>query len=164
MATTALVVWTLTALCGLYMLGVSLGLRRSAEGPAESAPPSFLTFIHPAFALTGAVVWAMFLAYGERPLAWMAFLDLLLVAALGDVLLVSWLKDRRRRRVPQGAGASTADTHGRQPQRGGVQVLERVTVTTVAEQRIPPVVVAAHGGLAAVTLVLVLLCAIGAGS
>jgi hypothetical protein len=166
MAATALVVWIMTALSGLLMLGTSLGVTRPAQQPARRATPSFLMFIHPAFALAGAVVWAMFLAFDERPLAWIAFLDLVLVAGLGDVLLVGWLRGRRRRHEPERpvdrtVGQDETSSHG-----GGVQVRERVAVPTlaaVAEHRIPPVLVAAHGGLALVTVVLVLLSALGLG-
>jgi hypothetical protein len=166
MASAALVAWVLTALSGLCMLAVSLGVVRPAKQPPGGATPSFLMFIHPACAVTGAVVWAMFLAYGERPLAWIAFLDLVLVAGLGDVLLVGWLRGRRRRHEPERpvdrtVGQDETSSHG-----GGVQVRERVAVPTlaaVAEHRIPPVLVAAHGGLALVTVVLVLLSALGLG-
>jgi hypothetical protein len=66
---------------------------------------------------------------------------LLVVALLGFTMLSIWL---RRRRV----GAATADTPA---------------VDTPAEQHFPTSVVGIHGVLAATTLVLVLLTAIGVG-
>jgi hypothetical protein len=170
MGATALVIWIITAMGGLYMLGITMDMGRPREEAANTHWPSFLMFLHPAFAFAGAAVYYMFLMYDERSLAWIAFADLVLVATLGDVLLVTWLKDRRGERRAEQAGATRAVPMVRnyvpRPQQGRVQVEapERVPVTALSEQRIPSLAVAAHGGLAVLTIVLVFLTAIGVGS
>jgi hypothetical protein len=149
------------------MLGIAMDMGRPKEEPANTHWPSFLMFIHPAFAFAGAVVFFMYLMYDERALAWIAFADLLLVAALGDVLLVSWLKARRgERKAEHGDGpVPMVKNYVPTPRQGEVQVEapERVPVTALSEQRIPGLAVAAHGALAVVTIVLVLLTALGVG-
>jgi hypothetical protein len=167
MAATALVIWIITAMGGLYMLILAMDMGRPKEQPANTHWPSFLMFIHPTLAVAGAVVWYLYLVYDEKALAWVAFADLILVAGLGDVLLVSWLKDRRGEKKAEGGGAvPMVKNHVPTPHQGRVQVEapDMVPVTALSEQRIPPFAVAAHGGLAVLTIVLVLLSALGVGS
>jgi hypothetical protein len=166
MAQTALVLWIITAMGGLYMLGIAMDMGRPKEEPANTHWPSFLMFIHPAFAFAGAVVFFMYLMYDERVLAWIAFADLLLVAGLGDVLLVSWLKARRgEKRADRGGPVPVVKNYVPTPRQGQVQVEAptRVPVTALSEQRIPGLAVSAHGLLAVVTIVLVFLTAVGVG-
>jgi hypothetical protein len=74
-------------------------------------------------------------------LAWIAFVLLLIVAVLGFTMFAIWLQ--RRRPPVSSAGASAP--------------------TTPAEQHFPVPVVGLHGLLAATTLVLVFLAAVGVG-
>jgi hypothetical protein len=100
-ASTALVIWMITALIGFYMFGMSIGIGRPAGEAASTHWPSWLMFLHPTMAVTGIAVWIVYMSYGYRALAWVSFTDLILVAALGDVLLVVWLMDRRSEHHPK---------------------------------------------------------------
>jgi hypothetical protein len=80
------------------------------------------------------VLWIIYVATDSDALAWIAFVLLLVVALIGFTMLATWLAQRR--------GAAKADA---------------------PEQRFPVPVVGLHGVLAAATLVLVLLTAVGVG-
>jgi hypothetical protein len=86
------------------------------------------------------VLWIIYLATDSDALAWVAFAALLVVASMGFTMLAFWLQGRR---VPATAGAGG-------PARAGAP-----------EQHFPVPVVVLHGLLAATTLVLVLLTAVG---
>ncbi|MGN9781530.1 hypothetical protein ACTMTF_08885 [Nonomuraea sp. ZG12] len=136
MAIAALVTWVLAALGGFYMLGVWIskgGLRR--EGRAPTRFPAPVLFGHFLLAATGLIVWIVYLAVGAPALAWAALVILLPVALLGFVMLARWIPVHRA----------------------------RATTAAPAEQSIPVAVVVGHGLLAVVTLVLVLLTALGMG-
>jgi manganese efflux pump family protein len=135
----ALTTWLLTAGGGFVLLGVWVragGLKPSAERP-RIRPPLILG--HFALAVTGLVLWIVYLASDTDALAWVAFVLLLVVALLGFTMFGVWLQRRR------GRGGSIA------------------TAGEPAEQGFPVPVVALHGLLAATTLVLVLLAAAGVG-
>ena len=83
------------------------------------------------------------MAADEDALAWIAFVLLAVVAAIGFSMLFIWL--RQRSKEPAGPVAG-------QP-----------AETIPAERSFPVPIVAGHGLLAAVTLVLVLLTAAGVG-
>ena len=166
MASTALVFWAITALFGFYMLGVSIGISRPIGQPAHTHWRSWQVFIHPSMAVTGLLIWIVYMCYGWRVLGWLAFADLLLVAVLGELLFVPWLKDRRARlraeAHPEVAVPKIRDltprpsfVENRTPQP------ERVAVTALEEQRISLGVVMTHGALAAITILLVLLSVLG---
>jgi hypothetical protein len=87
------------------------------------------------------VLWIVYLATDTEALSWVAFAMLLVVALLGFTMAARWLQGRRV------AVAATAGTGAAVP----------------AEQHFPVAVVVLHGLLAATTLVLVLLTALGAG-
>ena len=104
--------------------------------------------IRPAIILThfllaagGLVLWIIYLFDDKKALAWIAFAALLVVALLGFTMLAIWLRRRQGR-------SQTADV---------------ITPDTPAEQHFPVAVVGLHGVLAATTLVLVLLTALGVG-
>ncbi|HZQ82033.1 MAG TPA: hypothetical protein VFB25_08665 [Gaiellaceae bacterium] len=88
---------------------------------------------HFALAATGLVLWIVFVATGSNALAWIAFVLLLVVAMIGFSMLGIWIRQRQQRDVAP------------------------------AEQRFPVAVVGLHGALAATTLVLVFLAALGVG-
>ena len=96
---------------------------------------------HFLLAAAGLVLWIIYLVADKKALAWIAFVLLLVVATLGFTMFAIWLRRRRAR------GA----------------VAEAVTPDTPAEQHFPVSIVGLHGLLAATTLVLVLLTAIGVG-
>jgi hypothetical protein len=136
-----LVVWVVTMLGGLFMAGVLT--REGRGGPAASGSliPSSLVFTHGLVAVGGAVVWIFFMSAGDQVLAWAAVVVLVVAALLGVMMFVRWL---------QGRAGSTAEVEQNK--------------VRLAEQQIPSFVVHGHGLLAAVTVLLALLVALGVGS
>jgi hypothetical protein len=139
----ALITWVLTAGGGFLLLAIWLsrgGMRQQQEGGNRIRPPLIMS--HFLLAVAGLVLWIVYLVDSKKTLAWIAFAALLVVALLGFTMFAIWLRRYRSR------GA----------------VAEAVTPNTPAEQHFPVAVVGLHGLLAATTLVLVLLTAIGVGS
>ena len=136
----ALVTWVLTAGGGFVMLGLWLkhGGMASSQAPGDRIRSGRI-LTHFALAATGLVIWIIYLASDSEALAWIAFALLLVVALLGFSMLAIWLRQRSREPAAVGEGAAPP------------------------ERRFPVPIVAAHGVLAATTLVLVLLVAAGVG-
>jgi hypothetical protein len=158
---------------GAYMFMVAAGISRPAGESAHSHWPSWLMFVHGSAALGGAGLLVAFLITGSHPLTWICFVDLLLVAGLGDWLFVSWFKARRAlaaaergepvERVKDYVPLNVPPTEpGQRMQQ--VEVDLEVPVTELVEMRIPTIAVLAHGGLAVLTILTVLLTALGVGS
>jgi hypothetical protein len=138
----ALITWVLTAGGGFVLLAIWLargGMRQQSEGGNRIRPPLIMS--HFLLAAAGLVLWIVYLADSTKTLAWIAFAALLVVALLGFTMFGIWMQRRQRR----GARA------------------EAVTPSSPAEQHFPVAIVGLHGVLAATTLVLVLLTAIGVG-
>lgn len=121
MAIVVLLLWFATAAAGLTMLGAGSAARRAAavpDAPAAApvrigaapltaegkAPPivhervrtpdadhTLLEFSHIALAITGIACWMMFTFIHYRPLAWIAFVILVVTLLLG----LSWLTTSR---------------------------------------------------------------------
>jgi hypothetical protein len=141
MGVAALITWVVTALGGFILLWTWIsrgGLRDRAAGTSKFPPALILG--HFLLAAAGLVLWIVYLATDTEALAWVAFAALLVVALMGFTMLTLWLQGRR---VPATAGASRAAPAG------------------APEQHFPVPVVVLHGLLAATTLVLVLLTAVG---
>ena len=139
----ALITWILTAGGGFVLLSAWLkrgGVRQQREAGLRIRPP--LIFSHFGLAATGLVLWIVYLATESDALAWIAFVLLLVVAVLGWTMFAIWWQ-RRQRRAP------AADVTG--------------AASEPAEQQFPVPIVALHGVLAVVTVVLVFLTAIGVG-
>jgi hypothetical protein len=133
----ALIAWVVTAGGGFVLLSIWLargGMRQARESGARIRPPLILS--HFLLAATGLVLWIIYLANDSDALAWIAFVLLLVVAVLGFTMLAIWLQQRR------------GDTG---------------TTSRPAEQNFPVPIVVLHGLLAATTLVLVFLTAVGVG-
>jgi len=142
MSLAALVTWVVTAGFGFFMM--LRWLRRGGLRPGGSAATHFppaRVFTHFGLAAGGLVVWIVYLLTGAPLLAWIAFADLVLVAALGGLLVRQWATDGR-----------TAMRAGPQP-----------GAPDLAEQHIPRAPVVLHGIFAVSTVVLVLLTALGVG-
>src|SRR3954454_3828045 len=161
----ALVTWIVTAGLGFYMLTtwVTHGGAKSEPGAASHFRPP-VVFGHFLLAAAGLVVWLVYLVNDSSALAWIAFIDLLVVAAIGDTLVYRWYKDRN------GAGATAHNAPGTatggagRRARGDTKAGPAAGHTmALAEQRIPTAVVAAHGVFAVATVVLVLLSALEIG-
>ncbi|NUP39279.1 MAG: hypothetical protein HOY76_20270 [Streptomyces sp.] len=136
----ALVAWIVTALGGFFLLVRWIsggGLRRQQTGTTSFPAP--VVFGHFLLAAAGLLVWIVYLAADKTALAWTSFGVLVAVALLGFTMLARWIPVYR---------AAPATTEAMTP----------------AERQLPVPVVGAHGLLAATTLVLVLLAAIGVGS
>ncbi|GAA2496712.1 hypothetical protein GCM10010406_36340 [Streptomyces thermolineatus] len=135
----ALITWVITAVGGFYMLGVWLSHGGARGGGSRLPAP--VVFGHFALAVVGLVVWIVYVVTGKGAAAWTAFGLLLPVALLGFVMLGRWIPVHRgRASAPAGAGPNAP-----------------------AERRFPLPVVVGHGIAAVVTLVLVLLSALGTG-
>ncbi|WP_225630757.1 hypothetical protein [Streptomyces solaniscabiei] len=135
----ALVTWVITALGGFFMLGTWLS-RGGARGGTSHLPVPVI-FGHFALAAIGLVLWIVYVVADKDALAWTAFILLVPVALLGFVMLARWLPVHRAR-------ATTTATAGQDGP---------------AERHFPVAVVLAHGLFAVVTVVLVLLSALGVG-
>ncbi len=142
MSVAALVTWVITAGFGFFMLSVWLrnGGARNGAAASHFQPP--MVFGHFLLAAAGLVLWIVYLFVDSTPLAWVAFVDLLVVATVGDLLVYRWGKDRRA--LSHAVGSMSA-------------------AEGLAEQRIPVPVVVLHGVFAVSTLVLVLLSALEVG-
>jgi len=138
----ALITWVVTAGGGFVLLSIWLargGMRQQAGAGNRIRPPLIMS--HFLLAASGLVLWIIYLAADKKALAWIAFVVLLVVALLGFTMFAIWLRQRRGR-----AGAIDAAPAAQPP-----------------EQHFPVAIVGLHGLLAATTLVLVLLTAIGVG-
>jgi len=149
MSIAALIAWILTAAGGFVLLGkwISHGGVRS---PGTSHFPPGLIFSHFGLAAAGLVLWIIYLINDQDTLAWVAFALLVLVALLGFTMFARWLPGYRER---------TTVTAGR----GGTGRAAPQTAQQAAEQHFPVAVVGAHGVLAVITVVTVLLAALGVG-
>jgi manganese efflux pump family protein len=138
MAWAALILWVVTALGGFYLLVTWLqhgGMQQGDRPGRRIKPPLILG--HFTLAAAGLVLWIVYVATDSDALAWIAFAILLVVALLGFTMLAAWLAQR--------GGATVAET------------------SDAAERHFPQAVVGLHGLLAATTLVLVFLAAVGVG-
>lgn len=152
----ALAGWILTAAAGSFLLAGWLGpggLRRRAR--AAGVPPAIIVS-HFALAVAGLGIWIAFVAADLAVLAWIAVGLLLLIAGLGMATLVTGLPEATAAGGPEAAAAGGPAGQSSQlaTQLAGAAVTRR--------PRAPVTVIAAHGALATVTILLVLLAAIGA--
>jgi hypothetical protein len=138
----ALILWLATAGGGFIMLGIWLkngGMAQAGLQGARIRPP--LLFSRFLLAVTGLVLWIIYLANDSDTIKWIAFALLLVVAVLGFAMLGIWLSRRR----------ASAQSRAEAPD------------VPPAEQQFPTAIVALHGIAAATTLVLVFLTNIGIG-
>jgi hypothetical protein len=99
MRTATLVSWLITASLGGFMLHTWLargGLRRESAKPGGLPPP--LIFGHATAALSGLLIWAVFLVSGVRPLAWAAVGLLMAAIGLGLCTVTLWTPYPARKR------------------------------------------------------------------
>jgi hypothetical protein len=84
----ALILWSGTAVIGVYLLISWLSLGGVRRPPAKvTRYPAVLVIGHPALALTGLGLWIRYLADSERIYVWSAFGLLCVSALLGFTLL-----------------------------------------------------------------------------
>jgi manganese efflux pump family protein len=158
MGVAALITWLLTAGGGFFMLSKWVAKGGTRQPHTSSFPPA-LIFGHFALAATGLVLWIIYVITDTDALAWIAFILLVPVAALGFTMLARWLPTYR-------AGAES----GRATVSSGRTGAASAGTTAAAAPALPPEghfpvpVVIAHCVFAVVTVVLVLLTALGVGS
>jgi hypothetical protein len=140
MSIAALITWILAAGVGLFMLirWATRGGVRKVEGAGTHFLPARV-FTHFGLAAAGLILWIVYLVTDNHLLAWIAFVDLLLIALLGSLLVRIWTKDGR---------AAMAGTKSE---------------VDLAEQHIPRPPVVLHGVFAISTVVLVFFAALGVG-
>jgi hypothetical protein len=172
----ALAAWGITAAAGAWLLAGWLargGLRRRFTRVA--GVPRAVVAGHAALALSGLGIWIAFLVTGTAALAWTAVGVVLAVAGLGVATLAGGLPEGRRETAagagPAGAEpartglASSGSARSRSvaagPAGAGVRP-SRMTAIQVPAGK-PLALIALHGALAASTILLVVLAAIGAG-
>jgi hypothetical protein len=142
----ALGTWILTAFGGAYMWSYTTGVGRPESTARGSHLPPLVLFVHPLLALTGMAVWIAYLYHGGETLPWVALADLVVVALLGDLMAVRTLRARRTpERVPAGAPPDVQADH------------------RLVEDQIPGPAIVVHGTAAVLTILLVLLVALGVG-
>ncbi|MFE3261497.1 hypothetical protein ACFXPS_33125 [Nocardia sp. NPDC059091] len=109
------------------------------DPPSSSHLPPPVIFGHFLLAVAGLVLWIIYLVVSTKAVAWVAFALLIPVALLGFFMLLRWLPVYRG----QAAGVPQSEP---------------------AERHFPVIVVGGHGVFAVVTVVLVLLTALGVGA
>jgi len=145
MSLAALIAWLITAGGGLLLLTIWLiEYDREFQSAAATRLPVPVISAHALLAAGGLVVWAAYLITDASRLAWATVLILATVAILGITMAARWIKVYR---APETMAATGA--HAR--------------TTGPPERNFPLPVVIGHGIFAAVTFVLVLLTALGAG-
>jgi hypothetical protein len=161
----ALITWFAGVLAGLYMLTVWL-IENDVTG--QDAAPSQLRvpviFGHLALAIAGLGLWVAYLALDRDVLAWASVGTLTAVILLGITMFARWLPVYRETPLPMAAAALTGPgwPAGATQPAGGTPAAGP-SFEAPAESHFPVAVITAHGLLAGVTLVLVVLTTLGVG-
>lgn len=169
----ALITWFVTALGGLYMLAVWLIENDVTGQRAASRLPAPVVFTHLTLALSGLLLWIVYLVLDREVLAWAAVFTLVAIALLGVTMFARWIPVYRGPAAWAGPGQvpprqAVAPPPGVAAVARGASGPTRAEPLTAAraipaEGNFPVAVVLAHGALAVCTLVLVLLTALGVG-
>jgi len=134
----ALITWFAAILAGLYMLAVWL-IEKDQATPSRLPAPVIVS--HVVLAAVGFAIWVAFPVTHRKTLAWAAAGLLLAIAALGLTMFLRWIPVYRG--PDQRAGTSGGAAH---------QIPD--------EGHFPVILVACHGLLAVITLILVRLTAL----
>jgi hypothetical protein len=175
----ALTCWVVTAAAGLYLLAGWLTRTRSGRPRIrDGGPPPAVIGAHASLGLAGLGVWIAYMATAEPALGWIAVGTTFLLAGLGMATLLSAAPDTQR------SGTLTADATttrtatadplevsatARTATTTGIATAGTATASTAAASarrpgaRPPVLVIALHGVLATITILLVLLAVIAAG-
>jgi hypothetical protein len=158
MSIAALITWIVTAGFGFFMLirWATRGGVKKVDGAGTHLPP-VRVFTHFGLAAAGLIIWIIYVITDSTILAWIAVVDLVIIATIGVVMVRQWAKDGRAAMAAAAAGARDANA--------GTVEARRVDAGTVdlAEQHIPRPPVVLHGIFAVSTLIVVLLTALGLG-
>ena len=116
MAIAALVTWLVTAVLGITMLTMwaSKGGLQAARGGTEqtSGFPPGLVFGHPLLAVAGLILWIVYLVTDTEVLTWVAFVVLIVIAILGELLFMRWRRGLGSSAVESGLPKPVVYTHG----------------------------------------------------
>jgi hypothetical protein len=163
----ALAFWIVTAAAGLYLLAG--WLTRTPSGRRRiraSGPPPAVIGSHACLGLAGLGVWIAFMATAEPALSWIAVGITFLAAGLGMATLLTAMPDPQHSSPPAAgpppAGPPTASTVTASAMTTSTATASTVTAGPRTAGRPPVIVIALHGVLATVTILVVLLAAIGA--
>jgi hypothetical protein len=144
MTVVALITWLTTAAAGLYLLAIWLiEYDREFQAAAATRLPVPVISTHVLLAVSGLVVWVLYLITDVRQLAIAAALILVAVALLGLTIAFRWVA------VYRAPAAAADDAHA--------------PAAVPPERHFPLPVVIGHGVFAVTTVVLVLLTALGVG-
>jgi hypothetical protein len=144
----ALIAWIITAGAGLYLLTVWLiEYDREFQSAAATRLPVPVISGHALLAVSGLVIWGIYVLTDTDRLAWVATFILAPVALFGFIMAARWIGVYRAHAAPAGSGARSA----------------RNWTAVPPERHFPLPVVIGHGVLAAVTIVLVVLTTLGVG-
>jgi hypothetical protein len=142
----ALITWFAAVVFGLCLLAI--WLIEYDKTDVDTHLPRTLVSAHALLAVGGLVVWSAYLDGGTYTLAWTAAAILAVVAVLGLALAGRWITVYRMYKSPAPAAAGA---HG------------MISANLVPpERKFPLPVVIAHGILASLTIVLVVLTALEA--
>jgi hypothetical protein len=146
----ALIAWIITAGAGLYLLTVWLiEYDREFQSAAATRLPVPVISAHALLAISGLVIWGIYLLTDTDRLAWVATFILAPVALFGFIMAARWIGVYRTHAAPAAAGY------------GGRNARNWTAVPP--ERHFPLPVVIGHGVVAAVTIVLVVLTTLGVG-
>ena len=144
MSVAALFTWMITILGGLILLVIwIIEYDREFQSAAATRLPVPVISAHALLAVTGLVLWILYLIVDETRVAWAAVAVLGAGAVLGLIMAARWIPVYRAYAAP------------------GTPLARMNTIPP--ERNFPLPVVVAHGILAVTTLVLVLFTALGAG-
>jgi hypothetical protein len=175
----ALTSWLVTAAAGLYLLAGWLTRTRSGRPRVRAGgPPPAVIGAHASLGLAGLGVWIAYLATAQPALGWIAVGTTFLLAGLGMATLLTAAPDGQRP-GPLAASATTASTAttdaidtatataSTAPASTATASTAIISAATASPRppgaRPPVLVIALHGVLATITILLVLLAVIGAG-
>lgn len=153
MSLISLIFWITTIFVGLFLLAIWLiEYDPDYQRAAATRLPISVISSHVLLAVTGLVVWIMYLITDSERLAWVTVAILTAVVSLGITMAVRWARVYRA----DGPGA-----HARGPD--GDEGIQQAPITVPPERHFPPSVVIGHGLLATGTVLLVLLTTLGVG-
>ena len=116
MAVAALVTWVVTAVLGFSMLylWISKGGVQAARGGTERSSrfAPGLVFGHFALAATGLILWIVYVIADTEALTWVAFVFLIAIAVLGDLLFLRWRGGQSSSTVESSLPKPVVYTHG----------------------------------------------------
>jgi manganese efflux pump family protein len=169
----ALASWFVTAAAGLYLLAGWLTRTRPGRPRIrDGGPPPAVIGGHASLGLAGLGIWIAYMATVEPAVGWIAVGTTFLLAGLGMATLLTAAPDPQRS-GPMTANTitSTATTDAMEASSATARTAAASTTTastaTARPQtrgaRPPVLVIALHGLLATITILLVLLAVIGAG-